>query len=705
MWWFDFVFNRLGAVRPLTRHLVRVLDSRCFVKDAYDFVSDQHDRTLQQSFKCALGLLPKVDSILLDGHASLDPSFLIGPSAIHDDVSIPPTYPLLLSIAGCPYHLPGTFFNAPSLQHLVYLDISSVPGSLTSLIQPALLPDLRILKIRGRELDNATLMALAGLFRLRLWSLDVSDNRVSDAALDALRDKCFPTTQLRSKAHFRVEGRLVAEDKGTPEYGPFCSIEESESSGSFRHPERYLVDAPMYMAKPDQGPQEYQLFRSDGLCPIRRDSADAACAVLSEGEMAVEDLRAPHGLTHLHLSNNHISSFGLQRLLRTSNGQIEDLSCDSLPLLPSNVTYPKAWPKSSSLRGILGAAYLFRPAVASNLRVLRIHHSLVTYIPTLDLEGVSTLGRIWLSENKILPLVDKAYAQVFVPDMNPRLTSLTLTCIPRRSSGPLVERLIEFLKLLSMQERDIEEMKLLTSSWRGPGLLKGLRHLRLELESDPLQDGFSASDDLDAEELLSSGDQGFSFFGNEWAGRVPPEAKPRSQTQDSANSSTEGVNQDSSQSVRTSGEEYLTYHIEWNGDTYSIPVWVGSKSPASNPIIDRYRGLVAIYHIREGVGPATPAQILAGAPAGSYIFHTAWCMAIMPSDLTPPPTSQLTGMKDVLDELKRYRLEGRVKYSELRQKNGTLPTPLGGPHFFWTGKLEVSLEEPAAHARPSQYWR
>ena len=684
--------------------LVRVLDSRDFAKDACDFASDESERTLQQSFRRALAWLPKVDSVLLDGHADLDPGFLVGPSSTDHTVNATNTCPLLLSMANCPYQLPNTFLISGSLQGLVYLDISGVPGSIAPLIQPALLPSLRILKIRDRELDNATFAALVSFYRLRLWSLDISDNRVSDEVVDALTGCCFPVTSLRSPAHFRVEGKLILGNKGTQQHGPFFTLQESELSASFDHPERFFADPPVYLARLDQGPQEYQAFRSDGLRPIRRDSADAVTAVLSEGDMAVEDFRASRGLTHLHLSNNNTSAAGLEKLVRNSNGQIEQLSCDSLPLLPSSANNLHAWPNGASLRGILGAAHVFRPVFSSNLRILRIHHSLVTHIPTLELDGLSSLARIHIAENVIRERVDDAFPQAFVPDMNPRLTSLTLTCIPRRSSGPLVQRLIAFLKLLSVQECAIENMSLAASSWRAPGMLKGLRHLRLEFEPDPMLDSFSASEDLDAEELMNSGDPSFSFFGNEWAGEVVAEAKQRSEMRDALNSSTDQENHHTSFYSVRDDEEYMTYHGEWNGKDFSLPVWIG-KTPASTAVMDDYRRLVVRHNIRDGVGPAIPAQILPGMPRDSYVFHTAWRMAVVPKHLTTPPTSELAGMKDVLEEIKKYRLEGRAKYTDLQRRNDGRPTPLGEPHFFWKGKLEVSMEAPTAHGRPSQYWR
>lgn len=702
-WWIDFVFNKLDSIRPQTRALIRVLDARGFAKDAYDFASYDGERTLHESFKRALWLLPNVNSILLDEHADLNPGALISASDKTTLTSTTASQPSLLSITGCPYQLPNTLFSSRTLEHLVYLDISFVPGSILPLIQPALLPELRILKIRGREIDDYTFAGLVGVYRRRLWSLDIADNKISDAVLDTFRNKCFPVTQLRSEAQFRVEGKVVLGEHGTVEHGSFMFLEESESSGQYNHPERYFVDAPMYMAQPDQGPQEYESFRASGMSSPHKDTADAASTILSEG-VRDENFRSSRGITHLQLSNNMISAVGLEKLIRISNGQLEELTCDSLPFLPLPTGYSTVWPKGSSLQGIVGAGHVFRPVFSSNLRVLRIHHSFVTNILTLNLEGLSTLSRLYISENHILPRVEQLYHQSFIPDMNPRISSLTLTHVPRRSSGPLIRKLVTFLRLLSIQERSIQSVGEDMSSWRSPGMLKGLRHLRLEIEPDPLQDGFSALDDLDAEELLNTGDRGFSFFEDERVERVQPAAK-KSTPSDKENSSVAGdADHDASQSVRDD-QEFVTFTGQWNGSSFSIPVWIG-KSPASCSTMKQYRKLVVQNKCRDGVGPVNPAQVKAGVPEKAYIFHTAWRLAIMPDTLTPPSTASLSEMKDVLDDLRAYRLSGRARYEDMKKRSHASETvALGEPHFFWTGRLEVSREDPAARTRPSQYWR
>lgn len=694
-WWLDFAFVRLGDVRLSTRRLVRILDLRNFAKDCYQFATDQNARFLQ-SLHMALKLLPHVNALLLDRHTEVDPNSLVSLTNTHSS-------PLLLSISHCSTRLPGTFFTSPSLQKLVYLDVSNLPGSVAPLIQPQLLPDLRILKLAGRELDDGTLTALVQLYRLRLWSLDLSHNRLSDGILHSLVQCCFPTASLRSPNHFQVEGRLAAPGNGTSEYGPFEFIEESQSSGSFSSPERYQLDAPTYNAQPYFLYNQRQLFRSDGRSSTRSDSADGATRVLSHQSTHydVEDVyRNSRGLTHLDLSHNQVSACGVDRLVRASNGQIEHFACDSMPLVPLRSPTLDFWPSFASLHGIVGLAHIFRPVYSSNLRSLRIHHSLVTNIPTLAVDGLSSLAKLYLAETSVRFRVDHAYPQRFVPDMNPRLYSLTLTCVPRRSSGPIIQRLVEFLKLLSIQERAIADSSHLeqASSWRWPGMLNGLRHLRLEFDADAMGQGTSA-EDVDAEHLMNSGQRGFSFFEQEGQHSTRPSADAKSRNArlgiDGANTPTASVPHEGSlaESARDTVES-VTYRGQWNGGDFSVQVWAGSAQPHDNPIVNDYRRLVLNHQsLRDGVGPATPAQVAAGVPAGAYIFHTAWRATIMPpGELESPAAQDLTGMQDVLDGLKRHRATGRVHYNDLQTKrtDATLRVPLGAPHFFWTGSLEVS---------------
>ena len=654
---------------------------------------------MQLSFARALRLCPNTLCILLDGHADIDPGGLLGAG------SGPSSHlPMLFSIADCPYELPGNFFNSHTFHRLVYLDVSAVPGSVRYILRPGLLPNLRVLKLRARELDDESLGSLSHVYGQRLWSLDVSSNRFTDDVIDTLKDKCFSKAGLRHNAYFYTEGKLSFIPGGSKEFGPFYQIQESRWSRVFNHPERFYVDSPIYL--PDEGTrlQEYQVFRANGRERIRRDTAGDVVSGLHQRLDDSQSVLGIRGLTHLDLSNNLVSAAGIQRLIRTTNCQLEYLACDTMPLISLRTTRDK-WPASAQLMGIAGAADVFRPVLSSNLRSLRIHHSLVTGILDLRLDSFSSLSRAYLAEKIVLPRIQSLYGGVFLPDMNPRLTSLILTHVPRRSSGPAITALINFLKLLSEQERSIQEIaESSRSSWRRPDMLLGLRRLRLEFEPDPMEDGFSTAEDLDAEDLMSSGDQGFSFFEGEQYEKTRVLVRHGQSLGGSVHAALK-VHDATSDAPNQEEKDTLTYQGDWDGKTFTVEVWLGPKSSPRGSALAQYRRLVQVHNVRDGLGPVSPAQIRAGAPEGGYIFHTAWDLAIMPTELSAPPKSELEAMGDVLEALKRYRLEGRTKYAALVSAAGSKKPQLGSPHYFWTGKLEVSTEQSLPQGRASQYWR
>ncbi|KAI6780820.1 uncharacterized protein J7T54_007299 [Emericellopsis cladophorae] len=679
--------------------------------DAHDFASDETERTIGRSLEKALEGLPNVETVLLDGHETLHPRLL--QSVSHNGRL------KVLSVVEMPFKLIPSESAYETFKNLVYLDISGIPGPVvvqqeSNFLQRAHQPHLRILKIRGREADQAALKLLLRGFGRQLWSLDVSHNRIADDAVEDALCAHIPTGSLRASASSRAdaEGGVAPFaaysstydtnlNAGADGYGAFYTIEESHKSADFSHPESYFGDAPTYPPSAQdsrdygEAPPVYSqtldalgdaavLQRADGLQVPKLDTADAASAILQQDANTIENYLSSEGLTHVSLSNTSVTGSGVERLMRLAQGHIEYLAHDSMPLLRPRIDSSRLWPSGGSLRGILGGAYVFRPVFSSNLRSLRIHHSLVTHIPDLEHENFSARASMYLVENLILPRIDTLFPQAFVPDMNPRLTSLTLTCVPRRSSGPLVARLVAFLKLLSIQERNIQCMAACcSSSLRGPGMLKGLRHLRLEFAPDPMEEDVS----------LEENDEGFSFFDNTWA-------TAGTERSGSGNVHSSADRSDSGDSVRND-EDHIIHEWDWHPQSSAGPkrhtlsfkdkVWMGKKPSGLGEAIDTYRRLVLEQGLREGLGPATPGQIKAGVPAGALIFQTAWTLAVMPPSLPAPPVAALAGQQDVLSALKRYRLDGRRRYADARQRDGAA-VRLGAPHFFWTGQLEVSID-------------
>ncbi|KAG6079088.1 hypothetical protein E4U16_001261 [Claviceps sp. LM84 group G4] len=699
-WLLNFVYFGLDHLSASTRSLIRILDARLFGKAAYEPWSNQQESTLGKAFERASTRLPNVNVILLDGHRDLDFSFVTGRQGCRTLGSIQ-----VLSIAECRVQVPRLFFTAPSLQNLTYLDVSYLPGSLVSAIQPAVLPCLRILKARGRELHDDQCLELIGLFKRQLWSLDISDNSVTDNVIQSMKDWCMPRLSLRSEGDQFIEARIVYRGGGTDLYGPFLSLEDEESGGPLPHPERYCVDAPRYVAETSLGDQchDQSESRSDGTTISRQDTVEAAVALLTgdDAHARGEEYKQSMGLTHLRLSQNALSAVGIQKLLHVSNGGIEDLACDSMLFLPRVAQYGRFWPPNVSLRGILGAAHCFRPEMSRNLRTLRIHHSVVTNIPTLVMHGASRKACSLVAETVIRERIESVFPETFLPDTNPRLYSLTLTCLPRFSSGPLITKLIEFLKLLSVQEGTIQDISRTMPTRRSPELWRGLRHLRLEFDNSETMD-VSTNFSFDAEH--SEDEEVFSFFQNEQRGGSQGSISFGRQSLSSADVvlTSEELNLGGACWWNQDRSSYVTHHGHWNDKPFSVPVWVGSVDDEAPEAQRAYRRLVVDYGIRDGVGPVTPAQIQAGAPPKSFIYHIAWSATVMPATLSLPRRDELAGMGDVLDAIKAYRRESRAKrylHERMRQlrnvQRGDTPLPLvglGEPHLFWTGALEVSTD-------------
>ncbi|RYP68153.1 hypothetical protein DL770_008488 [Monosporascus sp. CRB-9-2] len=608
----------------------------------------------------------KLTCLLIDGHPELDPSSL---ARTNSDARAPASLQLL-DIARCPQELTPKLFNSAYFRELVYLDMSYIPGSVKSAVLLSLnsrfLPELRVLKVQGREMDGTTARLLFRAFSHQLWSLNLSENKLTDGIIDDdFLTGCFSSPPSRSNAHFEKEGKLVLpRDVGSRTYGPLQFIEESEFSSAFTHPERYLADAPFYSMRADEmESQELPNVRADGLGPLQKDTAGAIkCELLDEALSAVT---AAPLLLHSRL---HFSGIG--RLLRSSTDSLEHFECDfclhTHPL--SQHSGNAVWPR---VVGLIGSAYLFRPAISSNLRSLRVHHSLVTQVPTLIAEGLPVAAARRLAESVFYRNIRRAYPQAFTPDMNPRLSSLTLTNIPSRSIGPVVEQLLLFLKLMSAQQKAIKDARAIFSGHRQP-LLSGLRYLRLEMEpefSDNLSDP-SSRGEVDFDALLDPGNESFndetlSFFEEESGGvtsrkrsGLPMYGGPKSQF----NKPELYADFASGHRLKTwpySGydAEYISLH-EPNLITSSpVEVWIGTGRIGPHAAVNEYMWNLQDPNLRINIGPATPDHVAAGIPPFSYIFYGAWDAIVFPKDLQSALKASMSlPFRDVATAIKEYRL-------------------------------------------------
>lgn len=699
--------------------MVRSLDFRAFALTASGLYStDASERAISESFRVLPQLFPNLICLLLDGHPELDPSSLATARTTTSSSFE------LLDLASCRQELTPKLFCSQLFRDLIYLDISYVPGSIRSAIQlslnPTYLPALRVLKIQGREVDDATAQLLFQTFRLQLWSVDLSDNKLTDGAIDALLQYCFSSLSFRDDSHFEVEGKVVLpRNLGSNQYGLFEFVQESAHSASFTHPERYLADPPVYSHRADQTElQEWQTIRSDGTGPLRRDDAGAVKEIVLENALSlaggtprqlVHDLHIPRGgITHLYLNRNNLTANGIGRLLRVSPGRLEHFECDHCLLSPPILSLDEGW-REVHVAGILGLAHLFRPAFSSNLRSLRVHHSIVTHIPDIHAEGLALATALRLSETVLSNNASRVYPQRFVPDMNPRIASLALTHIPARSTGRVIKQLTSFLELASIQQVNVRNARRRMNG-RHATMLSGLRHIRLELDPDPdFSDDItldsSTGRDIEYDKLLDPGDEHFgnstfSFF--EDTKRPTPNQPAATGRRSGANEPTRHTNV-ARFSHWTSGRlksppysdtesQFINHHGEasssWTGNVYSVPVWIGPGTIGPHAAVNEYMWNLQDAKLKTRVGPATPSHVAAGVPPLTYIFYAAWDAMIFPKNLAIAINNlSAEPLQDVAAAIKEYRV-------------GTKGTPR-----HWNGKIELVRTNRSSRYHASEYWR
>jgi hypothetical protein len=398
-------------------------------------------------------------------------------------------HPLLLSLRGCDRLLGKTILDqAESLRALIYLDLSHtrVGMSRDYCLDLSLFHSLRILKVQDAGLRDFELVQILSTctFRLQLSSLDIRDNELTD---DALADI----------------GQYLA---------PCLNIAEpDENTGKAS----YFEDPPMYR---ERSRTDEELEVTPETHNPSLDSPETFMKHVNAHKNEV-DLMQCTGLTALYLSGNSFTSDIFLWLFRLCNRlQIVDFDCEFRVTryskeLSEGRTHPDM--KDSA---VPPAVYLLSPQNSCRLETLRIHHSLVTHTPSLQ---------SWIKDRE--EAQDEAYldrlfadasshgynlgAQYFLPDVNPRLHTLTLTGLPSSCDPRLLSRLTAFLRAASAQESAIERACSSVSRRRGAQVLRGLRVLRLEL--DERGAGPSVSGDRDADEFVAQSAGDFSFFEEE----------------------------------------------------------------------------------------------------------------------------------------------------------------------------------------------
>ncbi|KAF7864239.1 uncharacterized protein EAF02_010207 [Botrytis sinoallii] len=406
------------------------------------------------------------------------------------------------SAAGCNTFNYSLILNHNITKNLIYLDASETARSTNwrAMFTIQNLPKLRILKLRGLRLTDTMLPPIVTNSRGQIWSLELRDNLLTDNVIYRLIRSCF-LGRLPSYKH----GPLRATDDDLFEDPPIYR-EINESS--------------------DSSPTTITTLRPDSIYNV--ESSRHGINILERRNNAEDNLLLATGLTHLYISNNKFTALAPKILLASTN---------SLQVLDIGSTRPNPPIGAGSSIDIHtqehSIPYLSR-TWQPRLEILRIHHSIVTHqLPTTKPHNQHSHSHSH-SDNPATtttpPNISTRYQTTpspdprppFDPSSNPRLHTLTLTSLPRRSnpSSSLFPALQHFIHRLSLQELTIRNTQKNLTSRRAPPLYPGLRELILEFlpetrSADGGGGGASITDDQDADAYHKELARDFSFLSQE----------------------------------------------------------------------------------------------------------------------------------------------------------------------------------------------
>ncbi|KAK7518136.1 leucine rich repeat protein [Phyllosticta citriasiana] len=253
---------------------------------------------------------------------------------------------------------PNTTYSglAEALLHfpaLMYLDLSRTKPAKDANVLSVLKSCycLRILKLRGLALTDVEMEALASAAGLRLKSLDVRDNQLTDASARLLLDHCFNT-----KRRIPLQTGTESLDIATPVRSP--------SSASDVPPR---LD-PRLIEQYDKNDLDEQLR----LVLMEEFHGNAYINETYDG-----------GITHLYMSNNSLTVEGVSGLLRSRRLNVLDVGTVARGL--TEVPRPKSLlaPEDNrhtgfTMPGVEKLTPVIHKYAADKLTYLRINHAVIT---------------------------------------------------------------------------------------------------------------------------------------------------------------------------------------------------------------------------------------------------------------------------------------------------------------------------------------
>ncbi|KAL9600988.1 MAG: hypothetical protein Q9219_002810 [cf. Caloplaca sp. 3 TL-2023] len=311
--------------------------------------------------------LPNLQSLVVSqlpffDHASLVPLRTYGGDAPTDE-GVRPSFTLRLLIANqCTNTTQRSLADSlVAFPDLVFLDLSRTLGVRDAAVLSQLrhMHSLQILKLCGIQLRDVDMSILAESIGIRVRSLDVRDNLLTDNSVRTLLHSCFLTT---SDAN--------VESSSTRPRGLSGATEE---------------DWPAGILKPD--PSVLDEFRDESFDEryLKRLTQGVISRLPSDDQ--------PHsGITHLYIANNRLTVEGVSSLLRSTRLHVLDAGAvDTVRHFHS--TSASFSPSSPHFRGNtldLPGAEKIVPVLAknasNNLTSIRIDHTVITKSIVFDVE-------------------------------------------------------------------------------------------------------------------------------------------------------------------------------------------------------------------------------------------------------------------------------------------------------------------------------
>ena len=257
-----------------------------------------------------------------------------------------PTYALRLVVAAqCPNTTSASLSEALiRLPNMVFLDLSKTMAARDTLVLSKLgdMPGLQILKLREVGLRDEELEVIAVAVKLRIRSLDVRGNALTDKSAGILLRYCFKTS-------LEDGGALEAITQPALGFG--------------------LDDWPLGIARPDL--KLLDDFRSDAL----DEHFIKQLATSTVNRLPSDDL-PKSGITHLYISNNSLTLEGLTELVKSKR----------LFVLDAGAVY-KSYRPRLSFSYQQGESEIYEKLIpllekycSGNLTSLRLHYDIIAKI-------------------------------------------------------------------------------------------------------------------------------------------------------------------------------------------------------------------------------------------------------------------------------------------------------------------------------------